>query len=185
MSGRDMIGAVLSCYGSRTNVLIYDNVNDTIDELTLMKTPEGKHTWVVTNKGITIKSEGKFFAPGNTKSIATNKGYKDAVTYWAKNGYHLRYSGGMAPDCYHIFTMREGIFSSVSSGTVVAPKLRVLYECLPIAFLIEKAGGLASDGYKPLLDLKITSFSQKCDIIIGSREEVKRVDRFLSQYVGK
>ncbi len=86
----------------------------------------------------------------------------------------------MAPDCYHIFTNEEGVFSSISSGDIVAPKLRVLYECLPIGFLSIKAGGLASDGYNPLMDLKITSFSQKCDIIIGSSAEVSRVDRFLA-----
>ena len=46
----------------------------------------------------------------------------------------------MAPDCYLLFAKGEGIFTSVSSEEV-APKLRVLYEILPIGFLVVKAGG--------------------------------------------
>lgn len=59
----------------------------------------------------------------------------------------------MAPDCYHIFVKREGVFSSVSAEPKVTPKLRLLYECAPISFLIEKAGGLSSDGVKSVLDI--------------------------------
>lgn len=94
------------------------------------------------------------------------------MTYWAKNGYTLRYSGGMAPDCYLLFAKGEGIFASVSSLPDVQPKLRVLYEVLPISHLVIKAGGLASNGVIPLSDLEVKGFTQKSDIIIGSREEV-------------
>jgi fructose-1,6-bisphosphatase len=65
----------------------------------------------------------------------------------------------MAPDCYLIFIKGEGVFSSVSAKDKVEPKLRVLYECLPIAFLIEKAGGLSSNGEISLLDIKIEGFT--------------------------
>lgn len=127
-----------------------------------------------------IRPEGKFFSPGNTRAIEDNKGYRDCIEFWSRNAYHLRYSGGMAPDCYHIFIKGEGIFSSVSAPPKVTAKLRVLYECLPIAFLIEKAGGLSSNGEINLLDLKIVGYEQKCDIIIGSKEEVERANRFLA-----
>lgn len=136
---------------------------------------------MVSRKNIRIKTEGKFFSPGNTRSIQYNHGYRDAILFWSRNGYHLRYSGGMAPDCYHIFSKGEGIFSSVSAEPKVAPKLRLLYECAPISFLIEKAGGLSSNGETSVLDIKIKGYTQKCDIIIGSREDVERVDRFLAK----
>jgi len=64
---------------------------------------------------VRIRPQGKFFAPGNTKSIAFNKGYRDLVEFWSKNAYTLRYSGGMAPDCYLLFAKGEGVFSSVSA----------------------------------------------------------------------
>jgi sedoheptulose-bisphosphatase len=60
----------------------------------------------------------------------------------------------MAPDCYLLFAKGEGVFSSVSS-TEVAPKLRVLYEILPIGFLVVKAGGQASSGVGPLLEMPV------------------------------
>jgi sedoheptulose-bisphosphatase len=112
----------------------------------------------VTATNMKIAKKGHFFSAGNTKSILDNKGYHECVRFWSKNGYALRYSGGMAPDCYHIFRKGEGIFSSVSSPKV-GPKLRLLYECLPIGFLIEKAGGKSSDGEKSLMDVKIESYT--------------------------
>jgi len=85
----------------------------------------------------------------------------------------------MAPDCYHVFVKGEGVFSSVSAKPKVDCKLRVLYECLPIAFLCEMAGGSSSNGEISLLDIAIDGYTQKTDIIIGSKEEVERVNRFL------
>ena len=179
MTGRDMVGAALALYGSRTNCLIYNTVKNQVDEVTLQKITDDKSAWVHSRSNIRIRPEGKYFSPGNTRSIKENKGYRDCIQFWSSNGYHLRYSGGMAPDCYHIFVKGEGIFSSVSSLPKIQPKLRLLYECLPIAFLIEKAGGLSSNGEINLLDVKIESYTQKVDIIVGSGEEVARVDRFL------
>lgn len=72
-----------------------------------------------------------------------------------RNGYTLRYSGGMAPDCNMIFAKNEGIFCSVSAKPHVDHKLRLLYECLPIGFLIEKAGGKAHTGEGPLLEMPV------------------------------
>lgn len=66
----------------------------------------------------------------------------------------------MAPDCYHIFKMGNGVFTSIcDKPNKIDCKLRVLYEILPIAFLCEKAGGLSSNGEIDLLDIKITSFT--------------------------
>lgn len=87
----------------------------------------------------------------------------------------------MAPDCYHIFAKNEGIFSSVSAEPKVGPKLRLLYECAPISYLIEQAGGLSSNGTISVLDIKVNGYTQKCDIIIGSRADVERVERFLAK----
>lgn len=142
----------------------------------------GQEEWVTQRTDCKIRPQGRTFSPGNTRSIQENKGYAEAVSFWAKNGYVLRYSGGMAPDCYLLFAKGEGVFSSVASLPKVAYKLRVLYECLPIGFLIVKAGGQASNGEMPLLEMECTDFNQKCNIIIGSAEEVTRCDRYLEMY---
>lgn len=145
-------------------------------------TNDNELNWVISEKNIRIKNEGRYFSPGNTRSIQYNLGYRDAIQFWSRNGYILRYSGGMAPDCYHVFKKKEGVFSSVSAEPKVTPKLRLLYECAPISFLCEMAGGLSSDGEKSVLDIQVKGYTQKCDIIIGSREEVERVERFLAKH---
>jgi len=105
----DMVGACLSCYSSRTNIVLYNAVTKTVDELTLQaKEGSNENEWTMTNKAMVIKPEGRYFSPGNAKSMKYNKGYRDCIQYWAKNGYTLRYSGGMAPDCFHVFMKGEG-----------------------------------------------------------------------------
>ena len=180
MSGRDIVGAALALYGSRTNVIYFNPETQQIDEATLQNV-NGELVWIISRKNLRIKTEGKYFSPGNTRSIQYNQGYRDAIQFWSRNGYTLRYSGGMAPDCYHIFSKGEGVFSSVSAEGKVESKLRFLYECAPIAFLSEKAGGLSSNGEISVLDIKVKGFTQKCDIIIGSRQDVERVERFLAK----
>ena len=180
MTGRSIVGGALALYGSRTNILIFNPETDQVDEATL-QIVDKELQWVVSRRNIRIRTEGKYFSPGNTRSIQDNHGYREAIQFWSRNGYILRYSGGMATDCYHIFSKGEGVFSSVSAEPKVASKLRLLYECAPIAFLIEKAGGLSSNGVISVLDIQVKGFTQKCDIIIGSREDVERVDRFLAK----
>jgi sedoheptulose-bisphosphatase len=180
MSGRDIVGGALALYGSRTNIIYYNHDTGKVDEATLQMI-DGELQWIVSRKDLRIRTEAKYFSPGNTRSIQYNHGYREAIQFWSRNGYVLRYSGGMAPDCYHIFAKGDGVFSSVSSEPKVGSKLRLLYECAPISFLIEKAGGLSSNGEISVLDIKIKGYTQKCDIIIGSLEDVERVDRFLAK----
>ena len=178
---QQMVGAALSCYGSRTNIVIYNERTKTVDELTLQRKQKDKEDceWQVSQRGMAIKPEGRFFSPGNAKAMKYNKGYRECIQYWCKNGYTLRYSGGMAPDCFHVFMKGEGVFSSVSYPGKVKPKLRFLYEVCPIAFLSEKAGGSSSDGYQSILDVPCKGYDHVHDIIIGSSEEVSRCVRFL------
>lgn len=186
MTGRNILGAACSLYGSKTNTILYNAIEDCVDEWSLkLESAEDEYKWKQTDKNLKIRPKGKIFAPGNTRVVKDNKGYYKCIKYWLMNGYTLRYSGGMAPDCAHVFKKGEGIFSSVSMPGKSEPKLRVLYEVLPLAFLTEKAGGMASNGEMPLLDIAITGYTQKSDIIIGSQEEVERVIEFLDTYKTK
>jgi fructose-1,6-bisphosphatase len=60
-----------------------------------------------------------------------------------------------------MFINNNGIYSSVKSE-VFEPKLRLLYECIPIGFLIKAAGGKATDGYEDILDVEIDGYQQVC-----------------------
>jgi fructose-1,6-bisphosphatase I len=56
-----------------------------------------------------------------------------------------------------------------------AGKLRLMYEANPLGFVIEQAGGAASDGETPILDLQPTSLHQRVSVVLGAKEEVRRV----------
>lgn len=66
-------------------------------------------------------------------------------------------------------------------ATTSAPngKLRLLYECNPIAFLTEQAGGKATDGHQRILEIEPTELHQRVPIFCGSREMVEKVEEFL------
>jgi fructose-1,6-bisphosphatase len=87
-------------------------------------------------------------------------------------GYSLRHSGCMGLDCYQIFIKGQGIYSKFD--TLAHPSnLHLIYEILPIGFLIEKAGGKTDDGNgHSVLDTRIVGGSQRISFIAGNAFEV-------------
>lgn len=79
------------------------------------------------------------------------------IEFWIRSGYALRYSGALSADIYHLLFKGEGVFCSIGSK-LQKKKLRILYECAPIAFLVEKAGGLSSNGEVSVLDVIIEGY---------------------------
>lgn len=80
----------------------------------------------------------------------------------------------MSVDCYQMFIKGSGIYTSLETVAFGA-KLRLIYELIPIAYLIEKAGGIATDGTHNILDIIIEGYEQKSQFISGSSEEVEFV----------
>jgi len=94
-------------------------------------------------------------------------------------GFSLRYSGCAALDINQLFVKKQGVY--VMLHTVAHPsRLSLLYECIPIAFLIEKAGGKATDTLNNILDIKIAGFQQKINFIVGSAEDVDYISEELN-----
>ncbi|WP_341837316.1 class 1 fructose-bisphosphatase [Chitinophaga pollutisoli] len=83
--------------------------------------------------------------------------------------YTQRYSGSMVADM-HRNLLKGGIF--LYPGTTGKPngKLRLLYECNPFAFILEVAGGVATDGHQPILDIQPSTLHQRTPFFAGSRE---------------
>lgn len=71
-----------------------------------------------------------------------------------------------------------GIFMYPGNKKNPRGKLRLLYECAPMAYIIEQAGGMASDGKQPVLDIKPKELHERCPIFIGSAEDVKDFLKF-------
>lgn len=69
-------------------------------------------------------------------------------------------------------------------ASVGAPngKLRLLYECNPMSFLVEQAGGRATNGQQRILELEPTELHQRTPIFIGSEQMVKQVEEYMTKY---
>lgn len=92
--------------------------------------------------------------------------------------FGMRYVGAMVADVHRVMC-RGGIFLYPTDIKLKAKgqagKLRLMYEANPIAFLVEQAGGLATTGYEPILQIQPTSLHQRCAVILGSYHEVARI----------
>ena len=133
--------------------------------------------------------------PKSGKIYSINQGYfvsfpepvKQYVRYCkqedkAKNRpYSLRYIGSMVADI-HRNLISGGIFIYPPTKDAPRGKLRLLYECNPISFIVEQAGGRASDGYKRILDIEPKELHQRTPIFIGSEEMVLKAEEFMSDY---
>ncbi len=173
---RDMVAAGYFLYGPRTTLMVSRKGSDGkahgVSEYRLMPSSE----WVLSLEHVKVV-EGKMFAPGNLRATKFRPDYLKLVNWWMENQYTLRYSGGMVPDINSIFIKGKGIFAYPGyEPDCPDGKLRLVFECGPMAYLAEYAGGAASDGVQPILDKKIESLSQRTPIFIGSKEEVQRCE---------
>jgi fructose-1,6-bisphosphatase len=127
-----------------------------------------------------MKDEVKTYAPGNLRAVVDTPNYRKMMNMWLDEGHTLRYSGGMVPDIHHMLIKGAGIFSNIGGSKYPQGKLRLLFECGPFAYIMEQAGGAASTGTMPVMDVKITDLDQRTPIILGAKKEVKRVSEVLS-----
>lgn len=172
-TGDDLVAALYVLYGPRTTMMISwgSGTREFILE---------QNNWQTLREKLTVSADGKMFAPGNLSAAAEVEGYFKLLEYWVKNGYKLRYSGGMVPDVNQILVKGKGIFMYPASSKVPEGKLRLLFECRPMAYLIEHAGGAASNGKKRILDIPLADMAQTSPIILGSSNEVQRAEEMIS-----
>ncbi len=92
--------------------------------------------------------------------------------------YKSRYIGSLVAD-FHRNLLYGGIFLYPADQSNPNGKLRLLYEANPLAFIVEQAGGYASDGRQRILDIVPNELHQRTPLYIGSYEDVKQVEAFL------
>lgn len=165
LKGREQVAAMVACYGPRLGLFL------TIGKGTVYFIFDGSD-FVLQKMDLQIAEKMKMFAPGNLRACGERADYLRLVNFWLKEGYRLRYSGGMVPDIGQILLKGGGIFTYPGYGDEPNGKLRLLFECAPMAFLVEQAGGVASDGFVTILDKRIDDLTSRTPIYIGSKGEV-------------
>src|SRR5450755_1859498 len=103
---------------------------------------------------------------GNIYSV--NQGNYFLVESFERKSYKLRYTGSMVADL-HRNMLKGGIF------LYPAPKLRLVYECNPFAFILSVAGGMATDSHKNILDIKPESLHQRTSFFAGSKNMMNEI----------
>lgn len=94
--------------------------------------------------------------------------------------YSLRYVGSLVAD-FHRILLEGGIYIYPEDKKKPDGKLRLLYECAPLAFLAEQAGGRASTGTEPILDIQPKELHQRTPLYIGSPDDVALAERFIRE----
>ncbi len=91
-----------------------------------------------------------------------------------------RYIGSLVAD-FHRNLLRGGVFCYPAENDKPNGKIRLLYEAAPLAMLAEQAGGYASDGHIPILDVEPTDLHQRTAFYIGNRSLVQKAEQFIQQ----
>ena len=143
-------------------------------------------SWWLTNDGMRIPEQTKEYAINASNSRhwhAPVQRYVDELTA-GKTGplgkdYNMRWVASMVADVHRILS-RGGIFMyPIDSKTrTQGGKLRIMYEANPMAFIVEQAGGAATDGRRRILDIQPEKLHQRVPVILGSKQEVERVTRY-------
>ena len=177
----NQVGAGYVLYGPAT-VLVY-SVGAGTHGFTLDR-EQGE--FLLTHPDIHVPKKGKTYGINEGNIASWHPGQRAFVEHLRTpdkgtgRPYGLRYSGAMVADV-HRTLLDGGIFMYPADMTDPAkpkPKLRLLYEVAPMAFLAEQAGGRASTGTERVLDLSATEYHQRAAILIGSAEDVALAESF-------
>ncbi|MBF8302025.1 MAG: fructose-1,6-bisphosphatase [Candidatus Dadabacteria bacterium] len=134
-----------------------------------------------------IPKAGKIYSINQGNFISFPEGVKEYIRYCKQEDkttnrpYSLRYIGSMVADI-HRNLISGGIFIYPATKDAPRGKLRLLYECNPMSFIVEQAGGRATDGFKRILDIEPKELHQRTPIFIGSEEMVLKAEEFMSDY---
>ena len=139
----------------------------------------------LSHPNIQIPPRGKIYSINEGNSSKWEKPVTNYINHLKQEDkasnrpYSGRYIGSLVAD-FHRNLLKGGIF--LYPGDKVSPngKLRLLYECNPMAFIIEQAGGAASNGRHRILDIQPEKLHQRVPLIIGSKDDVAEAERFLS-----
>ena len=172
--GRKQIAAGYILYGPST-MLVYSMGNG-VHAFTL---DPSLGEFILSTANVQIPPHGPVYSVNEGNFWQWDEGIRDYIRYMHRHeGYTARYSGALVGD-FHRILFQGGVF--LYPGTVKQPegKLRLLYESAPLAYLVEQAGGRASDGHTNILDITSGKLHQRTPLIIGSREDVDLVESFI------
>ncbi|MGF1693102.1 class 1 fructose-bisphosphatase [Photobacterium kagoshimensis] len=141
----------------------------------------------LSHENMCIPKDGRIYSINEGNYIRFPEGVKKYIKYCQESvpeddrPYTSRYIGSLVAD-FHRNLLKGGIYMYPSTATHPSGKLRLLYECNPMAFLIEQAGGIASDGANRIMDIKPTELHERIPFFVGSTNMVHKVEAFIKEF---
>ena len=173
-TGREQVAAGYVLYGPQC-MLVYA-VDGRIHGFTL---DSAVGEFFLSHPDIRMPERGGEFSANVARIDAWDPAFRDFVEHASDGGggrkaYSLRYIGALVAD-FHRVLLRGGVFFYPGDAKNPRGKLRLLYEAAPLALLAEAAGGAATDGTTPILDLVPDGLHARTPLVIGSRSEVDEI----------
>ncbi|MBX7145408.1 MAG: class 1 fructose-bisphosphatase [Oligoflexia bacterium] len=171
-SGRNLVAAGYTVYGAKTS-FVYSS-GQGVHGFTLDPTIG---EFILTEEEIRSPERGKTYSVNEGNALAWDAQVGDFVAQLKsedkKRGtpYAARYVGSLVAD-FDRNLKRGGVFLYPADKKNANGKLRLLYECMPLAYIAEQAGGRAIDGKRNVLDIVPSDIHERCPFIVGSKYEV-------------
>jgi fructose-1,6-bisphosphatase I len=176
--GVNQVAAGYIVYGTST-MLVY-TTGDGVNGFTLNP---AIGTFYLSHPNMEFPETGNIYSVNEGNYIHFPQGVKDYIKYCQREEedrpYTSRYIGSLVSD-FHRNMIKGGIYMYPKSSIASNGKLRLLYECNPMAFLAEQANGKASDGYNRIMEIQPTELHERVPFFCGSRKMVEKAEEFMA-----
>lgn len=179
--GRKQVASGYVTYGSST-MLVYTTGNG-VNGFTY---DPSLGLFILSHPNMQMPKAGKYYSINEGQYVTFPQGVKKFIKYCqeedkeSKRPYSSRYIGSLVSD-FHRNLLKGGIYIYPTSTSYPKGKLRLLYEGNPMAFLAEQAGGQATDGVNPILDIKPTELHQRVPFFVGSQDMMEKAHQFMQE----
>ncbi len=180
--GSEQVAAGYVIYGSST-MLVFTTGNG-VNGFTY---DSSIGVFLLSHPNMKTPDTGKIYSVNEGNYMQFQPGVKNYVDWCrtidpAKNktAYSGRYIGSLVAD-FHRNLIKGGIYMYPATTSSPTGKLRLLYELNPLAFIVEQAGGLATDGKERIMDIVPTELHQRVPYFVGSKDMVEEAGRFIAE----
>ena len=175
--GKNQVAAGYIVYG--TSTMIVYSTGHGVNGFTLNP---AIGTYYLSHPNMQYPEDGDIYSVNEGNYIHFPQGVKDYIKYCQKEEedrpYKARYIGSLVSD-FHRNMIKGGIYIYPNTSKDPDGKLRLLYECNPMAYLAEQAGGSASNGFGRILEIQPAKLHQRVPFFCGSKNMVAKAEEFM------
>ena len=177
--GTEQVAAGYVIYGSST-MMVYTTGNG-VNGFTY---DPGLGVFILSHPNMTVPAVGKIYSMNEGNFYKSSKGIQEFIKYAqhidpaSNRPYTGRYIGSLVAD-FHRNLIKGGVYLYPATTTAPNGKLRLLYECNPMAMIMEQAGGKASNGVQRVMDIEPTDLHQRVPFFAGTNHMVNKIEELL------